>query len=229
MMNRLLLLSVLLFFGSLTISAQKTDFGLWYEVNATFDITKGLRFDVEANLRTDQNASSIEKFYIEPGLRYKFNDYFAAGVYYRFIEQRETIDKSEGIYEFHPRHRWFVQLKGSLPVYRFTLSARYRFQEQFKTYIEDPEDEIPIWAHRLRFEIDYDIKGLPLQPYASIEMHSKLFVSNDILIEDWRYIVGADYTFSKKHTVGLEYIYNTSKESKPAYLNAIGLKYQIKL
>ena len=170
MMNRLLLLSVLLLFGSLSISAQKTDFGLWYELNAVYDITKGLRFDVEANVRTDQNASSIEKFYIEPGFRYKFNDYFAAGVYYRFIEQRETIDKSEGIYEFHPRHRWFVQLKGSLPVYRFTLSARYRFQEQFKTYIEDPEDEIPVWAHRLRLEIDYDIKGLPLQPYASVEM-----------------------------------------------------------
>ena len=175
--------------------------------------------------RTDQNASKVEKFYFEPGLRYKFNDYFAAGIYYRFTEQRETIDKSEGIYEFHPRHRWFVQLKGSLPVNRFTLSARYRFQEQFKTYIEDPEDEIPMWAHRLRLELDYDIKGLPLKPYASVEMQSELFASNDIMIEKWRYIVGADYTFNKKHTVGLEYIYNVSKDSKPAYMNVIGMTY----
>ncbi len=228
-MNRLLLISVFLLLTSLTLKAQKTDFGLWYEANAEYGIVKGLRFDFEANVRTDQNASKVEKFYFEPGLRYKFNDYFAAGIYYRFTEQRETIDKSEGIYEFHPRHRWFVQLKGSLPVYRFTLSARYRFQEQFKTYIEDPEDEIPVWAHRLRMELSYDIKGLPLEPYASAEMASELFASNEIMIEEWRYIVGADYTVNKKHTFGLEYIYNVSKDSKPAYLNAIGLKYKIKL
>ena len=229
MMNRLLLVSVLLLLSSIVLTAQKTDFGMWYEANAEYDIVKGLRLDFEASIRTDQNASKIEKFYFEPGLRYKFNDYFAAGIYYRLTEQRETIDKSEGIYEFHPRHRWFVQLKGSLPVNRFTLSARYRFQEQFKTYIEDPGDEIPAWAHRLRLELGYDIKGLPLAPYANVEMQSGLFSPNDILIEKWRYIVGAEYTFNKKHTVGLEYIYNVSKDSKPAYMNVIGMTYTISL
>jgi hypothetical protein len=229
MMNRLLLFTILLLFSSIAVTAQETDFGLWYEANAEYNIVKGLRFDFEANVRTDHNASMVERFYFEPGLRYKFNDYFAAGVYYRFTEQRETIDKSEGIYEFHARHRWFVQLKGSLPFNRFTLSARYRFQEQFKTYIEDPEDEIPVWAHRLRMELNYDIKGFPLQPYASAEMASELFTSNDIMIEKWRYIIGADYTVNKKHTLGLEYIYEVSKDSKPAYMNCIGLKYKIKL
>lgn len=229
MMNRLLIISLFLLLSSLVITAQKTDYGLWYEASTEYDIAKGLRFEFEASIRTDQNASKIEKFYFEPGLRYKFNDYFAAGIYYRLTEQRETIDKSEGIYEFHPRHRWFVQLKGSLPLNRFTLSARYRFQEQFKTYIEDPGDEIPAWAQRLRLELGYDIKGLPLAPYANVEMQSGLFSPDDIMIEKWRYIVGADYTFNKKHTIGLAYIYNVSKDSKPAYMNAIGLKYKIKL
>jgi opacity protein-like surface antigen len=226
--KRLLILALALHLPALLI-AQKADFGIWYEANVEYKIVKKLRFDFETNIRTDQNASKVEKFYFEPGFRYKFNDYFAAGIYYRFIEQRETIDKSEGIYEFHARHRWFLQLKGSLPVNRFTFSARYRFQEQFKTYIEDPEDEVPMWAHRLRLELNYDIKGLPLEPYANVEMQSELFVSNDTMIEKWRYIAGADYTFNKKHTVGLEYIYNVSKDSKPAYMNSIGLKYNIKL
>ncbi|MCK7530924.1 MAG: DUF2490 domain-containing protein [Marinilabiliales bacterium] len=107
---------------------QKTDSGIWYEAKAEKKIVKGLRFDLEASIRTDQNASHIEEFYIEPGLRYKFNDYFAAGVYYRFIEQEEKDD------QFHPRNRWIAQVKGTLPsVYRFTLSARYRMQVQFKT------------------------------------------------------------------------------------------------
>ena len=61
---------------------QDNDFGIWYEVKAEKKIVKHLRFDLETNIRTDENASNIYKFFFEPGLRYRFNDYFAAGVYY---------------------------------------------------------------------------------------------------------------------------------------------------
>jgi opacity protein-like surface antigen len=213
--------------GALT--AQDTDFGIWYETKGDYGIVKGLRFDLEASIRTDQNASSTNSFYLEPGLRYKFNDYFSAGIYYRFIEKKETIDKSEGIYKFYPRHRWFVQMKGNLPVNRFTLSARYRLQQQFKTYIDVPEDEKPQWVHRLRLELDYDIKGLPLMPFINVEAQSILFEPDDIAVENWRYMAGLEYTFDKKHTFGLEYIYNVSKVTKPAYMNIIGVTYSIKL
>jgi hypothetical protein len=222
----LLILVVLL---PAALTAQTTDFGIWYEVKGDHKIVNNLRFDLEASIRTDDKASNIEKFYFEPGLRYKFNDYFSAGIYYRLTEQKETIDKSEGIYKFYPRHRWFVQLKGSLPVNRFTLSARYRIQQQFRTYIKDPEDEIPEWYQRLRLELDYDIKGIPLKPFINAEMHAMLFSPNDITIEKRRYMTGVEYTVAKKHTFGLEYIYNVSKVSKPAYMNIIGVTYSIKL
>lgn len=203
---------------------QKTDSGIWYEVKAEKKIVKGLRFDLEASIRTDQNASHIEEFYIEPGLRYKFNDYFAAGVYYRFIEQEEKDD------QFHPRNRWIAQVKGTLPsVYRFTLSARYRMQVQFKTYINDVEDEEPLWGQRLRLELEYDIKGLPLKPFANVEAQQLLSIPTEYTIDKWRYIIGAEYTLNKKHTFGLEYIYNDSRVTKPAYMNLLGVTYSIRL
>jgi hypothetical protein len=217
----LLLLAVLLI--PLAIYSQRPDFGIWYEVSAERKIVKGLRCDLETSIRTEQNASNIESFYLEPGLRYKINDYFSAGFYYRFIEQKEKNGK------YYPRHRWSVQLKGELPVERFTISARYRIQEQFRTYIKDPEDEIPEWYNRLRLEIEYDIKGLPLKPYLNAEARSLLFSANNIMIEKWRYIAGVEYTLHKRHTFSVEYIYNTSKVSKPAYANIIGLTYSVKL
>jgi hypothetical protein len=229
MMNRFLLVSFFLLSCSLAVNAQDTDFGIWYEVSGSYKIVKGLRFDLETSIRTDKNASNIGSFYVEPGLRYKFNDYFNAGIYYRFTEKEETIDKSEGIYEFHPRHRWFLQLRGNLPLNRFTLSARYRFQEQIKTYIKDPEDEGPQWVQRLRLELDYDIKGIPLKPFINAEPQSIMFEPNGIAIENWRYMAGAEYTVNKKHTFGLEYIYNVNKVSKPAYANIIGVTYSINL
>lgn len=224
MMIRRAVLLILSLFIPVAMHAQKTDFGIWYEVKADKKITDRLRFDLETSIRTEENASSIETFYVEPGLRFKFNEYFAAGVYYRFIEQKENDDN------YHPRHRWFVQLKGTLPsFYRFTFAARYRMQQQFKTYINDVEDEEPLWAHRLRLELDYDIKGLPLRPIASVEIHNLLSIPTEYTVDRWRYIVGVEYTVNKKHTFGLEYIYNDSKVTKPAYMNAIGITYAVKL
>lgn len=203
---------------------QKTDYGIWYEFKAEKKIIDNLRFDLETSIRTNENASNIETFYVEPGLRYKFNDYFAAGVYYRFIEQKEKDET------YHPRHRWFVQLRGTLPTfYRFTLSARYRMQQQFKTYINDVEDEEPLWAHRLRIELDYDIKGIPLKPFANVEMHNLLSIPTEYTVDKWRYMVGVEYTIKKKHTFGLEYIYNDSRVTKPAYMNLLGVTYSIRL
>lgn len=206
------------------VAGQKTDYGIWYEAKAEKDIWKGLRADLEASLRTNENAGNIDKFYIEPGLRYKFNDYFNAGIYYRFIDQKEKDER------FHPRHRWFVQLKGTAPsVARFTFSVRYRIQQQFKTHIEDPEDAEPQWYQRVRLEIDYDVRGIPLRPYINAEMHSQLLNPNEYVADKWRSMVGIEYTIHKRHTVGLEYIYNDSRVTKPPYENLLGITYSIKL
>lgn len=225
-MTRKTLFIICVFLLPMTLAGQKTDYGIWYEVDAEKDIYKGLRFDLEASVRTDKNASHIEKFYFEPGLRYKFNDYFAAGFYYRFIGQEENDER------FHPRHRWFFQMKGTTPkVARFTLAVRYRIQEQFKTYIKDPEDEVdePEWYQRVRFELRYNIKGIPLKPYINAEIFNRLSDPTDYFADKWRSIVGIEYTLNKRHSFGIEYIYNDSRVTKPAYMNLLGIVYSIKL
>jgi hypothetical protein len=209
---------------SVAAAGQKTDYGIWYEAKAEKKIWNDLRADVEASIRTNENARNIEKFYIEPGLRYKFNDYFNAGIYYRFIEQKEKDD------QFHARHRWFFQMKGTAPsVARFTFSARYRIQQQFKTYIEDPEDKEPQWYQRVRLELDYDVRGIPLKPYINAEMHLQLSNPNEIVADKWRSMVGIEYTLNKRHTFGLEYIYNDSRVTKPPFENLLGVTYSVKL
>lgn len=224
MMNRKLLLAFFVFLTFAGVAAQDTDYGIWYEAKAEKNIWKGLRLDLEASIRTNEKAANIEKFYLEPGLRYKFNDYFNAGIYYRFIDQKEKDDK------YHTRHRWFIQMKGTAPsMARFTLAVRYRIQQQFKTYIEDPEDEEPQWYQRIRFELEYDVRGVPLKPYINAEIHTQMFSPNDFFADKWRSMIGLEYTLSKKHTFGIEYIYNDSRVTKPPYENILGLTYSVKL
>ena len=205
-------------------AGQAPDYGIWYEAKADKKIWKGLRADFEASIRTNENARNIEKFYFEPGLRYKFNDYFNAGIYYRFIEQMEKDGK------YHARHRWFAQMKATAPsVARFTFAVRYRVQQQFKTYIKDPEDEDSQWYQRVRLELDYDIKGIPLRPFVKAEMHMQLFDPNEYAVDKWRTMFGLEYTLNKKHTFGLEYIYNDSRVTKPPYENLLGVTYSVSL
>lgn len=220
-MSRKMLLITLLILLSSALKAQNADFGIWYDLKADYRFAKGFRADFEACLRTVNDASEVDSWYLEPGIRYKFNKYFSAGVYYRFTKRIED----DGNY--YARHRWALQAKGDLPVGRFTLSLRYRFQEQTKTYIEDPDDEKQIWFNRTRFEVDYDVKGLPLKPYANIEVWNELFADNGIFIDETRYIVGAEYRIFKNNSVGLEYLYHTSKISKPANRNILSINYFI--
>ncbi len=205
-------------------AGQTTDYGIWYEAKADKKIWKGLRADFETSIRTNENARNIEKFYFEPGLRYKFNDYFNAGIYYRFIGQEEKDGK------YHARHRWFAQIKASAPsVARFTFGIRYRIQQQFMTYIEDPEDEDPQWYQRVRLELDYDIRGIPLRPYVKTETQLLLFDPNEYTVDKWRTMFGVEYTLNKKHTFGLEYIYNDSRVTKPPFENLLGITYSVSL
>jgi hypothetical protein len=209
---------------SLGAVAQDTDYGIWYEAKADKKIWKAIRLDLEASVRTNENGANIDKFYLEPGLRYKFNDYVNAGIYYRFIDQKEK----DGLY--HPRHRWFFQVKGTAPsIGRFTFGVRYRIQQQFKTYIEDTGDEEPQWYQRIRLELDYDVRGIPLKPYINAEMHTQLFSPNEFVADKWRSMIGIEYTLNKKHTFGLEYIYNDSRVTKPPYENVLGITYAVKL
>ncbi|MCU0377997.1 MAG: DUF2490 domain-containing protein [Bacteroidales bacterium] len=221
MMNRRFILLPLFVLLSSLLKAQDSDFGIWYDLKADYNFAKGFRADFEACLRTVNDASEIDSWYLEPGIRYKFNKYFSAGVYYRFIMKMEK----DG--DYYARHRWALQAKGDMPVGRFTLSLRYRFQEQTKTYIKDPEDEKPIWFSRTRFEVDYDVKGLPLKPYANIEVWNQMFADNDIFIEETRYTIGAEYGIFKHSAIGLEYLYHVSNITKPAYRNIITVNYAL--
>lgn len=80
---------------------------------------------------------------------------------------------------------------------------------------------------RSRFQVVYNIKGLPLEPYASIELSNSLH--EGFAVKKYRYTVGADYTIKKTHQFGLAYIYNNGvDDDNEGDLHAINLSYKFK-
>ncbi|MFZ0280693.1 MAG: DUF2490 domain-containing protein [Bacteroidales bacterium] len=202
--------------------SQKKDFGIWYGVAAEHKLADKLELDLSGVLRTFKDASKIEEFFLEAGLTYKFNDYFSAGASYRITENIEDDDA------FHIRHKWFVDAKGTLPAGDLTVTARARFQQRYKTYFEDEEDKIPDSHVRTRLKVHYDIPNFKINPYLAAELFLPAFADVEKTVDKYRLSIGADYSFAKKHTVELEYIFQRDYLPKLSDINLISLQYNFK-
>ncbi|MBR7027896.1 MAG: DUF2490 domain-containing protein [Bacteroidaceae bacterium] len=81
---------------------------------------------------------------------------------------------------------------------------------------------------RSRLQVSYNIKGIPLEPYASFELSNNL--REGFSIEKRRWVVGLEYTINKCHSFDLSYIYsNGSDDDEEGNLHVISLGYTIHL
>lgn len=221
MTKRLFIL--ILLFGIASISfSQNADFGLWYSITAEKKLIKSLDLNFDANVRTYHNASEIEEAFFDIGLNYKFNKYLSAAVSYRFTEFKED-DES-----FHPRHKWFADLKGKLPLGDFDISARLRFQQRYKTFIEDENDKESKEVIRLRIKTLYDIPSFPVNPYISAELFFPAFTETTRTVEKNRLMAGLEYNISKKHSIELEYMFQRDFLPHISDINIISVSYNLK-
>ncbi len=99
-------------------------------------------------------------------------------------------------------------------------------------YSQEVVDRIKYSKHRLylrsRVKVDYNIKGIPLEPYAAFEVSNNL--REGFALEKRRYTVGLDYTINKRHTFGLAYIYsNGADDDDEGNVHAISIGYTIHL
>ncbi len=79
---------------------------------------------------------------------------------------------------------------------------------------------------RSRLKAEYNIKGLPLNPFVSYEFHNLLEKGFDI--DKTRLIVGTDWKITKQHKLSFAYLYQNgaNKENTSNNLHAIEVSYK---
>jgi hypothetical protein len=219
--KKLLVLFLMLCTAS-TAFSQNDDFGIWYSVSAEKKLIKKVELDLDANVRTYNSASKIEEAFFDIGLTYKFNKFLSAAASYRFTEFREKDDS------FHPRHKWFADLKGKLPLGNFDISSRLRFQQRYKTFIEDANDKESKEVVRLKVKTQYDIPSFPLNPYISAEFFFPVFSEVTRSVEKNRFMAGFDYNISKTHSMELEYMFQRDFLPHISDINVVSINYNFK-
>jgi predicted porin len=214
-----LLLFILL--STASVSFSQDDFGIWYSVAAEKKLHGNLGLDLDANVRTYTNASKINEAFFDIGVTYKFSKYLSAALSYRFTEFREKDDT------FHPRHKWFADLKGKLPLGDFEFSARLRFQQRYKTYIQDLNDSESKETARIKLKALYDIPSFPVNPYIGSELFFPIFTQSVRSVEKNRFMAGIEYNFGKKQSLTLEYMFQRDYLPHISDINVISVGYNI--
>jgi len=220
--GRTILLSFFLLFISISGHSQDDDFGIWYGINSEYAINKKLEVDVSAMIRTFKNASRAEQMFLEAGVSQKLGKYNSIAASYRLTNMLEDDNN------YHIRHKFLTDLKGTFPLNNFSFSTRLRLQMQSRTFVEDVGDKTLNFTGRFKFKCLYNIPKFPLNPYLCIETFSPLFESAEKIIGKERLTAGIEYKIIKKHSIEAEYIFERDFLPRVSDISIISLNYNVK-
>lgn len=231
------------------------DFGIWAEIGVEKKLSKKFSLGLDAEYRTEDNLHQNSRWSVGLSGEYKVTKWLKAEAGYTFLYNHNerytfhddatranfgTVNKYASYWG--PRHRFFVGLTGDIDVGDWNFSLRERWQYTYrpeKTTAERYDFDDEDWdgrpktyrgkgknVLRSRFQVAYEKKGLPIEPYANVEMY------NAWNVEKVRYTAGLDWKFAKGQKVGIYYrfqnTYNNEDDDTERNIHILGLGYKIK-
>ncbi|MDD6669248.1 MAG: DUF2490 domain-containing protein [Candidatus Limisoma sp.] len=230
-----------------TVQAADNDFGMWYSVSAEKKITKKWSAEIEAEMRTRNDARTWDRWSASASAKYKLTKWLNAEVAYVFLNDNnpEKISyHTNGDYNnwrpsyWGTRHRFNVSLTGKIGFGGFELSLRERWQYTYRPeattrrydFDNSEWEDVAVRGKgsnvlRSRLQVEYNIPKSKVDPHASVELF------NAWNVEKVRYTVGADWKIRKKHVIGVNYIYqsiNGDDVDNDPNSNIVSLSYKFK-
>lgn len=221
--SKLILFSFLLFVSFSGYSQDKP--ALWTELGFTKGIVKNLKFEFNPELRL-LGDYKMDSYILEGGLSYKAFKYLTVAGYYRFEEEWDYKKKSGAYKGKNSYNRVAFDLKSGFDFLRFSLQGRVRYARELDAGSNATE-------LRYRAKVDYNIKGIKLNPFISVELFNdksvtdleKEGISGGLKdINKIRYTGGLAYSINKKNEVSAFYRLQDNRV-KDETTNIIGLSF----
>ena len=206
-----------------TQSNEKADLEGWSSITLKYKHNKKLSFDLEEQLRLDENISETKKYFTQLSSTYSVFKNFDLAVGARFIRENDNEGKIQG-YENH--FRFHIDAEYKQKIDQFTLKYRLRYQNKNEMGISSSEGDTAISNFRLKTSIGYNIKKWKLDPKFAAEIFNRSEEGEESEFNKYRLTLSTDYDFKKLGSLGL--FYRIEKELNQSYnekTNIIGLKY----
>lgn len=270
----LLLLAAMLFapLGNVKAQSDENEFGIWATVEASKKLNKQFKIVADAEFRTFDFVSNVERAAIGVKVEYKILKWLKANVGYSFMytQKPESMSLKEPVYDeegnvFYNynidqaywviRNRAYATISGEYKIGRFEIGLRERLQYTHtnsattnETKYRYNKDYDPIstddnyWETetepefkeakdnltlRSRLSLKYDIPNCKVNPFASVELYTRLdkWKGHDKL----RYRIGASYKINKDNSISLFYLYQDANDDDEPKGHAVGIEYSIDL
>lgn len=182
---------------------------------------------------TDSEGNAL---YDDQGVIVPDKDYCNYNVNERYWRNRHRTSLGlSAVYS--PNKRWSFQLKETVQYNHYCREDsinqyEYRWDENDDgdRYLPSPGIDLKSvdakdrFVLRSKFTVEYNVKGIPLNPFASVDYGCGL----NYTANKWKYSVGTDYTISKKHKFTLYYRFQTEDDDDEPNGHMLGLGYKFK-
>jgi len=192
------------------------DFGTWGGVSVNKEVADDLKVDADFQVRTDDNSTRLNQFFLDLGARYKVNKYLRTG-----ISWRSKMKNNWSGYD--SQNRLYFDLTGKLKLNAINLYLRSRTQTTSIRNAENPAYE------RIRVKAKIKIeKGLKV--FLQDEFFFHLNGTGTSNYKKNRFGLGFEYAISDYLKMNLKYLRITEvNQVYPLRMNviALGLSYSI--
>ena len=195
---------------------QISDNQLWTGATLKFRINKKLRFDMEEQVRFNNDISRLNITFTEASILYDLTKRISIKGNFRYIYDPYS----------HNSYRYSGDLAYDWSKKRCPFSFKYRLR--FQRHIEEHTRESESYF-RNKFSADYNLSKL-VDPYVAYESYFKLNYINQFTVN--RYIVGLEWRIFKKLDLETFFMYEDEFGEKNPEINKIfgvGLSYDLKL
>jgi hypothetical protein len=238
-MKHCILLGMMLWAAASSVCAQS----LWTSAEAKARLAQGLNVYAEGEYRTSDGMNATERWAASLGVDYRLIKPLKIGAGYTYIHQRqaEAYTRKGNVIPayWQPKHRWHLDLTGTLRTGRLLWSLRERYQLTHRTaqsvakYDSDgsakSDEQIEAQTKhvlRSRLQAEYLIGKSRFRPYASIEVYNAVDAALDYTKS--RFTLGTEYKLSKQHKLDVFYRYINKDDSDERTGHVIGIGYNFK-
>lgn len=241
---RRLLLSTLCLICSSILWAEDHDMGYGIELEASHKVAKKMESRLDAEIRTQDGLSDMERWSLGVSQSYKLTKWLKADAGYTLLMRNipaHNSNKYSWEQYWSPRHRAYASLTGSWKLTKhldFSLRERYQYTYEVERFVQrfhldngtraDDKVEGDEGEHllRSRLQLKWSRKKCNWTPYFNVEFLNNL--QDGMSLDQTRYIAGCDYKIDKKNAIGLSFRYKdkSDREDTKGHLISISYNYE---
>lgn len=200
-----------------------SDLESWTSVKLKYKLNKKWAFDLEEQLRLDENSSEVAEYFTEVGAKYSISKRFDLGGGLRFIRENDNKGAIQG-YENH--FRFHVEVSYKHKIDGFTFKYRLRYQNKNELGVSSSEGDYANQNIRFKTALGYTIKNWKFDPKIAWEIFNHFEKDDENGFSKYRLTIGTEYKFKQMGVLGLFYgIEKEINEIIPETIEIIGLKY----